>query len=59
MWLAPDIGIVKALNSSDVIFELIDYNITIDGIVVAVEPKGKLATTWASRGWRSALDAIE
>ena len=48
MWLAPDIGIVKSLNSSDVIFELIDYNITIDGIVVAVEPKGKLAMAWGA-----------
>ncbi len=48
MWLAPDIGIVKALNSSDVIFELIDYNITIDGIEVAVHPKERLATTWGA-----------
>ena len=46
MWLAPDIGLVKAISSDGVIFQLIDYNITIDGIVVAVEPKGKLATTW-------------
>ena len=48
MWLAPNIGIVKSLNSSGVIFELIHYKITIDGIVVAVEPKGKLATTWGA-----------
>ncbi len=48
MWLAPDIGIVKALSSNDVTFELIDYNIAIDGIVVAVEPKGKLAMTWGA-----------
>ena len=48
MWLAPDIGIVKALSSGGVTFELIDYNLTIDGIVVAVEPKGKLATTWGA-----------
>ena len=48
MWLAPDIGIVKAINSSNVIFELIDHNIPIDGPVVAVEPKGKLTTTWAA-----------
>ena len=48
MWLAPDIGIVKAINSSDVIFELIDHNISIDGPVVAVEPKWKLATTWGA-----------
>ena len=48
MWLAPDFGLVKSLSSGGVIFELIDYNITIDGIVVAVEPKGKLATTWGA-----------
>ena len=48
MWLAPDIGLVKAINSSDVIFELISHNITPSGIVVAVEPKGKLATTWGA-----------
>lgn len=48
MWLAPDFGLVKSLNSSGVIFELIDHNITIDDIVVAVEPKGKLAMTWGA-----------
>ena len=48
MWLAPDIGIVQALNSDNIKFELIDYDITIDGIVVAVEPKGKLAITWGA-----------
>lgn len=48
MWLAPDFGLVKSLNSSGVVFELIDHNITIDGPVVAVEPKGKLATTWGA-----------
>ena len=48
MWLAPDIGLVKAINSSGVIFELIDHNIPIDGPVVAVEPKWKLATTWGT-----------
>ncbi len=48
MWLAPDFGLVKSLSSNDVTFELIDYDVTIGGIVVAVEPKGKLATTWGT-----------
>ena len=48
MWLAPDFGLVKSLNNDDITFGLIDYNVTIDGIVVAVEPKGKLATTWGA-----------
>lgn len=48
MWLAPDIGLVQALNSSDVKFELISHNIPIDGPVVAVAPKWKLATTWGA-----------
>lgn len=48
MWLAPDIGLVKATNSDGVVFELIDHNIPIDGPVVAVEPKWKLATTWGA-----------
>lgn len=48
MWLAPDFGLVKSLNSNGVVFELIDYDVTIDGPVVAVEPKEKLATTWGA-----------
>ena len=48
MWLAPDFGLVQSINSNGVTFELIDYNLTIGGIVVAVEPKGKLATTWGA-----------
>ena len=48
MWLAPDFGLVKSVNSSGVTFELVDYNVTIDGPVVAVEPKGKLAMTWGA-----------
>ena len=48
MWLAPDIGLVQALNSDNVKFELINHNIPIDGPVVAVEPKWKLATTWGA-----------
>ena len=48
MWLAPDFGLVKSLNNDGVIFELIDYDVTIDGPVVAVEPKEKLATTWGA-----------
>ena len=48
MWLAPDVGLVQALNSNNVKFELIDYDITIGGIEVAVHPKGKLAMTWGA-----------
>ncbi len=48
MWLAPDFGLVKSVNSSGVTFDLVDYNVTIDGPVVAVEPKGKLAMTWGT-----------
>ena len=48
MWLAPDFGLVKSLNSSGITFELIDYDVTIDGPVVSVEPKEKLATTWGT-----------
>lgn len=48
MWLAPDFGLVKSLSSNGVTFELIDYDVTIDGLVVAVEPKEKLATTWGA-----------
>ena len=48
MWLAPDFGLVKSINSKGVVFELIDHNISIDGPVVAVEPKWKLATTWGA-----------
>ena len=46
MWLAPDFGLVKSIDSGGIVFELIDHNITTDDIVVAVEPKEKLATTW-------------
>ena len=48
MWLAPDFGLVKSLNNDGITFELIDYDVTIDGPVVAVEPKEKLATTWGA-----------
>ncbi len=48
MWLAPDFGLVKSLNSNGITFELIDYDVTIGGPVVAVEPKEKLATTWGA-----------
>ncbi len=53
MWLAPGIGLVKATNSDGIDFELIDYEITIDGIVVAVQPKGELATIWGALKKRS------
>ena len=48
MWLAPDFGLVKSLNSNGIVFELIDSNVATDGPVVAVEPKEKLATTWGA-----------
>ena len=48
IWLAPDVGLVQALNSDNVKFELISHNIPIDGPVVSVEPKWKLATTWGA-----------
>lgn len=48
MWLAPDFGLVKSINSDGVVFELIDYDIAIDSPVVAVEPKWKLATMWGA-----------
>ena len=48
MWLAPDVGLVQALNSDDVKFELISYDIAIDGTEVAVHPKRKLAMTWGA-----------
>jgi hypothetical protein len=48
MWLAPDIGLVKTITTNDITFELIRFDVTIDGTVVAVEPKDKLATTWAA-----------
>ncbi|MYE88436.1 hypothetical protein F4X33_05515 [Candidatus Poribacteria bacterium] len=48
MWLAPDVGLVQALDSKNVKFELIDYDITIGGIEVAVHPKERLAATWGA-----------
>lgn len=48
MWLAPNVGIVKAVSSDDVTFELIHYEIAIDGTEVAVHPKEQLAMTWGA-----------
>ena len=48
MWLAPDFGLVQAISTKDIIFELIYYDITIDGKEVAVHPKEKLAMTWGT-----------
>ena len=48
IWLAPDFGLVKAISTKDIIFELIDYDITIGGKEVAVHPKEKLAMTWGT-----------
>ena len=49
IWLAPDFGLVKAISTKDIIFELIDYDITIaHGKEVAVHPKEKLAMTWGT-----------
>ena len=49
IWLAPDIGLVKAISTDNIIFELIRYEITtIDDTEVAVQPKEKLAITWGA-----------
>ena len=48
MWLAPDVGIVKATDSTGVIFELIAFDIAESEPQTAVQPIDKLATTWAS-----------
>lgn len=52
MWLAPDIGLVKATDSSGVIFELIDFDIAESDPQTAVQRIGKLATTWAAMKYR-------
>ena len=52
MWLAPDLGLVKATDSSGVIFELIDFDIAESDPQTAVQRIGKLATTWAAMKYR-------
>ena len=52
MWFAPDIGLVKATDSSGVIFELIAFNIAENEPQTSVQPIDKLATTWASMKYR-------
>ncbi|MDE0298450.1 MAG: hypothetical protein OXN17_07455 [Candidatus Poribacteria bacterium] len=52
MWLAPDIGLVKATDSGGVIFELIDFDIAESDPQTAVQSNGKLTTTWASMKYR-------
>ena len=52
MWLAPDVGLVKATDSSGVIFELIAFDIAESEPQTAVQPTDKLATTWASMKYR-------
>ena len=46
MWLAPNVGLVKAIDRRNVIFELISYDIATEETGIAVQPKGNLATTW-------------
>ena len=48
MWLAPDVGLVKSISTSDEVFELIRLDIAPKKEPTAVRPKGKLATTWAT-----------
>ena len=48
MWLAPHVGLVKAISSSDVIFELISYDVATEETEIAVQPKGNLAATWGA-----------
>ena len=45
MWLAPDLGPVKLINSGDIVFELIRHNIKT--ATTAVSQKTKLSTKWA------------
>lgn len=52
MWLAPNVGLVKATDSGGIIFELIDFDIAESEPQTAVQPIGKLATTWASMKYR-------
>ena len=46
MWLAPDLGPVKLVNSGDVVFELIRHNIKQRNHTI-VSTRMKLATKWA------------
>ena len=48
MWLAPHVGLVKAISSSDVIFELISYDVATEETEIAVQPKGNLAAAWGA-----------
>ena len=48
MWLAPHVGLVKAISSSDVIFELISYDVATEETEIAVQSKGNLAATWGA-----------
>lgn len=46
MWLATDVGIVKEVNTSDVVFELIEYEV-VPHEDVAVQPRSNLPLSWA------------
>lgn len=48
MWLAPNVGLVKAIDRRNVIFELVSYDVATDEIEIAVQPKGNLAATWGA-----------
>ena len=48
MWLAPDVGLVKSIDTNGVIFELVSFKVmTIDDPPIAVQPQDKLSTIWA------------
>ena len=48
MWLAPDTGIVKATDTSGIIFELVSFDIAEREPQTAVHLSGNLATSWAT-----------
>lgn len=48
MWLALEVGLVKSTNTDGVVFELIQLDIAQKEPETAVQPNGKLTTTWAS-----------
>lgn len=48
MWLAPNVGLVKAIDRSDVIFELVSYDVATEEVEIAVQPIGTLAATWGA-----------
>ena len=48
MWLAPNVGVVKAIDRRNVIFELVSYDVATEEVEIAVQPIGSLAATWGA-----------